>query len=141
MENKLVVTWNQFEEDCRILANKIAEDRAVIPGILAVTRGGLFVAGIISHLLNIRNVQTLCLESYSSCKKRQELIQHNNIETIPTDFLVVDDLVDSGGTLNYINNLGFEDSAVVYRKSSTRCEPSFFVEEMPADRWIVFPWE
>ena len=143
MEDKLFITWEEYLQDCLTLVKKIQENAQPFNGIVAIARGGLVTAGIMAPMLNIRLVESLCLESYSEDGKRGKMIQHNDpvIEVCPEDFLVIDDLVDSGYTINHTNNLGLINSAVLYRKSNTEFEPTFFARELPAEKWIVFPWE
>lgn len=143
MEDKLLITWEEFTEDCKVLAAKINEKGQPFPSMLVVARGGLVVAGILAPLLDIRDIHCVGLESYSENGKRGNIIQHNDLDVgaLDENFLVVDDLVDSGHTINYINNLGLPNSAVLYRKTGTEFEPTFFVREVPAEKWIVFPWE
>ena len=62
--------------------------------------------------------------------------------------LVVDDISDSGHTLEYIknelstnyglNNIKF---ATLYTKRSTSFTPDYFVTEFPDESWVAFPWE
>ncbi len=142
MEDKLFLTWEEYTKDCYTLARKIQKNAQPFKGIVAIARGGLVTAGIIAPMLNIRIVHSLCLESYSEEGKRGEIIQHNRLDLNKAwGCLVVDDLVDSGRTINHTNNLGLIDSAVLYRKSNTEFEPTFYARELPAEKWIVFPWE
>ena len=143
MEDKLFLTWEGYTKDCYTLARKIKESEQKFEGIVAIARGGLVTAGIIAPLLDIRVVESLCLQSYSEDGMRGRIIQHNSLPepTVLSKFLVIDDLVDSGHTINHTNNRGLIDSAVLYRKSSTEFEPTFYARELPAEKWIVFPWE
>lgn len=143
MEDKLFITWEDYLQDCHTLANKIQKNAQPFEGIVAIARGGLVTAGIIAPLLDIRVVESLCLQSYSEEGKRGEMIQHNHLRPIDASegFLVIDDLVDSGYTINHTNNLGLVDSAVLYRKTNTEFEPTFYARDLPAEKWIVFPWE
>ena len=142
MEDKLYVGWETYLLDCRGLAKKIQQSNQQFDGIVAIARGGLVTAGILAPMLGIRVVESLCLESYSKDGKRGAMIQHNHLcLSNPGSYLVIDDLVDSGYTINHTNNLGLIDSAVLYRKSDTEFEPTFFARELPAEKWIVFPWE
>lgn len=142
MEDKLYITWDDYLWDCRTLVKRIQENAQPFNGIVAIARGGLVTAGIIAPLLDIRIVESLCLQSYSEEGKRGQMIQHNLTSLARTKgFLVIDDLVDSGHTINYTSNLGLFDSAVLYRKSNTEFEPTFYARELPAEKWIVFPWE
>ena len=143
MEDRLIITWDEFTLDCRVLAHEIRKSNIEVPGIVAIARGGLVVAGILAELLDVRQVESLCLQSYSEEGERGEIVQRNelDVERYCAGFLVVDDLVDSGHTINHTNNLGLLNSAVLYRKDKTLFEPTVFVRAIPAEKWIVFPWE
>ena len=67
-------------------------------------------------------------------------LKHENV-------LVVDDLVDTGFTLNKIKqhigtmgDVGWS-TATLYFKPQTIINPSYTVKQFPNDEWIVFPWE
>ena len=66
------------------------------------------------------------------------------------NILVVDDINDSGKTLDYvfnqcyINDVICPKSAVLLSKQSSKFKPTFIgevINKEKDDEWIVFPWE
>lgn len=112
-------------------------------GMVVITRGGLGVATFLTQHLDIRNIQTICLKSYEGAERGKIEVIHK-----PTgigsgkDYLFVDDLSDTGKTLELVRGLypeGFYATLIV--KPVGKPQANIYVEEVPQNRWIVFPWE
>lgn len=58
--------------------------------------------------------------------------------------MLVDDLVDTGRTMKaakkHLLRSGDVRTAVLWRKECSKFVPDYFVEWMPAKKWIVFPY-
>lgn len=128
------------------LSKKIAEE---FDWYLAISRGGLIPAVLLSHLTDVRQIDTLCAVSYSDDKTQGEIniIEKDYSHLTGKKVLIVDDLVDSGKTLDvivdYIKDFkpALLKTAVIFKKASSIFTPDYFVEERPDDAWIDFPWE
>ena len=58
------------------------------------------------------------------------------------DWLIVEDLVDTGETIKAIRlNLPKAHYATVYAKPSGREQVDTFITEVSQDTWIYFPWD
>ncbi|WP_407214760.1 xanthine phosphoribosyltransferase [Enterobacter hormaechei] len=66
-------------------------------GIIAVSRGGLVPGALLARELGIRHVDTVCISSYDHDNQR-ELKVLKRAEGDGEGFIVIDDLVDTGGT-------------------------------------------
>ena len=62
MVDKVYITWNEFHQHAKILASKIKES-GKYNKIIAISRGGLLPAGILSYELDIRNTQAIKISS------------------------------------------------------------------------------
>ena len=138
-----IVSWDQLHRDAKALAWRLLE-RGPWRGVVAITRGGLFPAGLIASWLNIRRIDTICL------KTRED--DHSQIE--PTllkpladgwddaGLLIIDDLVDSGLTAQLVRDF-FPSAhfASPYAKPAGRPFADTIVREFDQDVWIQFPWE
>ena len=72
--------------------------------IVAITRGGMIPACLVAQLLNIRDIDALNIEYYAGESKtlQQPFIFPKRYDHINSrKVLVVDDLTESGKTLNY----------------------------------------
>jgi len=134
------VSWEQLHRDARALAWRLAE-KGPWQRIVAITRGGLVPAAIVSRELEVRLVDTICVSSYD----HQAQGELNILKTIEGDgfgTLIVDDLVDTGKTAKVVREM-LPDAhlATVYAKPAGRPLVDTFVTEVSQDTWIHFPWD
>ncbi|MCK5018802.1 MAG: hypothetical protein KAS32_17195, partial [Candidatus Peribacteraceae bacterium] len=102
--DKIILTWEDIENDCRTLAANLPSN---IKMLLPVTRGGLIIAGILSQILDVRDIRTIGARSYSNENKQEEVDvfyrpNPTYFGVLPTECLIVDDILDSGKTLTKI---------------------------------------
>ena len=148
---KLILTYNQVDLDIKDLAKRIFLTNSPITTIVAITRGGMYPALKLSQLLGIKDIRTICLESYTGQEsgKIQEIFCSDIVDCGLT--LFIDDLWDTGGTINYIKER-FPNSktAVIYYKSENVDEDSdeltgndvdFVGKVIQKGLWVDFPWE
>lgn len=134
--------------------NKIEQDEYIPDTILAIARGGWFPARILSDIysskeidVDIVSVTTKFYTSIGKTKSRPLLLQHLNQTLFDQNILIVDDVSDSGTTLNFIRGyaefMGAKDTrlACVFYKPRTIAVPDYFVETVSNDTWLVFPYE
>lgn len=115
--------------------------------IVGIARGGLTLSHSIAEGMDIREVQTLRTELYDKSCKRDELSIFDTCDfSDKTRVLVVDDISDSGDTLNAIMNhlkskfqsIEFKSATLFYKKTSCY-EPDYWIND--ATQWIEFFWE
>lgn len=105
------------------MANKISDSGIIFKSIITFPRGGFPVATRLSHLLNIDEVGVVDLTT-----------------PIAKDCLVVDDISDTGNTLNGAKSLGYVHFATLHWHHQSIVKPTWYVWEKKDD-WIVYPWE
>jgi xanthine phosphoribosyltransferase len=136
----LSLSWADVHRDTRILAGMLAEMPG-FQGIVAVTRGGLVPAAILSRELDIRLVETVCVSTYDDREIRDPQI----IKSLAGDgsgWLVVDDLVDTGATLQVLRTmLPKAHFATVYAKPKGQQLVDTFATVFAQSTWINFPWD
>jgi len=136
------VSWEQLHRDARALAWRLAEQEPW-QRIVAITRGGLVPAAIVSRELEVRLVDTICVSSYDHQSQGKLTI----LKSIEGDgdgegTLIVDDLVDTGRTAKVVRELlPKAHLATVYAKPAGRPLVDTFVTEVSQDTWIHFPWD
>ena len=146
MRKSLHLSWDQFHADTRRLAHRLAE-RGGFSAIAAVTRGGLFPAGVIARELGIRLIETICVVSYHEETTRGEIAVlkslSEDIMSRPTrEVLILDDLVDTGNTARVVKaQLPGAYFATVYAKPLGLPLVDAHVREIPQETWIYFPWD
>ena len=111
------MTWEQFDSACRQIATKIKQHPKTVTDIFGIPRGGLIPAVRLSHLLQLPLTSTISRRT-----------------------LIVDDICDTGKTLNiykiFPTNL---TATLIYHKQSIII-PDFWIYEK-GDVWCIFPWE
>jgi xanthine phosphoribosyltransferase len=145
------VSWGHFPRDARSLAWVLAA-AGPFSAIVCVTRGGLVPAAIVARELNVRLIETVCVESYagSGVGRQGELRVLKGIAVAVTSgshgggqgVLIVDDLVDTGKTARVVRDLIPQAHfATVYAKPMGRPLVDTFITEVSQDTWIFFPWD
>ena len=142
------VSWDQIHRDARALAWRLdghGPDNGNWRAVVAITRGGMAPAMIVSRELDIRTVDTISVKSYDHQNQSAARVLKAPDETLMGDgtgILVVDDLVDTGKTLELVRNLYPKAHfATVYAKPDGRNMVDTFITEVSQDTWIFFPWD
>ncbi len=140
------LSWCQFHEDCELLAEEVRKSGRTYDKMLCVTRGGVFVGGLLAHFLGIRNITTVALRLYEFDQMGSvvEQLSGPDMPLPGSRILAVDDLLDSGRTIAFIKEKwGHEydiDIAVLYDKGGGAIRPDFKAAAIP-NEWVRFPWE
>ncbi|MCW5772184.1 MAG: xanthine phosphoribosyltransferase [Rhodospirillaceae bacterium] len=134
------VSWQELHRDAKALAWRLSE-MGNFNTVVAITRGGLVPAAIVARELDLRVIDTVCVASYDHQDQGSVAILK-----LPagdgSDMLIVDDLVDTGGTLREVRKrLPKAHYATVYAKPAGRPLVDTFVTEVSQDTWIHFPWD
>ena len=137
------VSWDQMHRDARALAWRLdgREWRAVV----AITRGGLVPAMIVARELDIRTIDTISVKSYHKQEQGGLEVLKSPDPVLMGDgdgILVIDDLVDSGRTLELIREMYPKAHfGTVYAKPKGKPMVNDYVTEVSQDTWIFFPWD
>ncbi len=142
------VSWDQIHRDSRALAWRLdgnGPDDGAWKAVVAITRGGMAPAMIAARELDIRTVDTICVKSYDHQDQSETKLLKAPDATLMGDgtgILVIDDLVDTGKTLELVRKLYPKAHfATVYAKPSGRPMVDTFITEVSQDTWIFFPWD
>jgi len=141
------VSWDQFHRDSRALAWRL-NSAGPFEACVAITRGGLVPAAIVSRELNIRTIDCVAVKSYDYQSQGQiqvlKAISPDIVEACKAGkkILIVDDLVDTGATARAVRDmLPGAHFATVYAKPKGREMVDTFITEVSQDTWIFFPWD
>jgi len=142
------ISWDQLHRDSRALAWRL-DGRGPNDGawraIVAITRGGMAPAMIIARELDVRTVDTISIKSYDHQEQADaQVLKHPDAEMMKdgTGILIIDDLVDSGKTLEVVRAL-YPNAhfATVYAKPKGEPQVDTFITGVSQDTWIFFPWD
>jgi len=143
-----VPTWNQIYEMLLYQAQKIKTQNYKPDLIVAIARGGVVPARILSDLLETPNLSFMQIEFYTSTNQTlQEPILKQTLTTNVTGkkILLIDDISDTGKSLqlakNHLQHQGAIEirTATLYGKPQSVTTPDFY-EKQTTD-WVVFPWD
>jgi xanthine phosphoribosyltransferase len=142
MGEKYIVTWDMLQIYTRKLANRLLKKIHTFNGIIAVSRGGLVPSALLARELDVRHVDTVCIASYNyDClKKNRKIIKKS--EGNGEKIIVIDDLVDTGGTAKIIRNLYPKAYFVtIFAKPMGRLLVDDYIIDIPQNVWIEQPWD
>jgi xanthine phosphoribosyltransferase len=145
------IAYEQFLANARAVAQKIASDGWQPDFVIGIGRGGLVPAVYISHQLNL---PMLSIDHSSKVPGFADELLGKVAEKSAdgTRLLFVDDINDSGGTIDYIRRLLADDGcapenlrfAVVLSNTRSKVAVDYWAETIDREtdkRWFVFPWE
>lgn len=167
--DKFKITQNHYNKLVATICREIVLDNWTPDYVVGITRGGLLPAVMISHYFNVpchtlkvslRDDESDC---ESNCWMSEDAFGYPSELASPKKILIVDDINDTGNTLNWImndwqgscvpddhawqtiwnNNVRF---AVVINNLSSKCnvKMDYWGEEINKaenDVWVDFPYE
>jgi uncharacterized protein len=142
------LTWQTFGDASRELARVIAGDGFRPDLILAIARGGLFVAGALGYALSVKNLYLMNVEFYNGVGSTLDMPVMLPPVPSAVDFsekkvLIADDVADTGRTIELVQGFVADHvaevrSAVVYEKAGSLVKCDYVWKR--TDLWINFPW-
>jgi hypoxanthine phosphoribosyltransferase len=143
-----VLSWEQFGTAASQLAAAVAADGFAPDLILAIARGGLFIAGTLGYALDVKNVHLTNVEFYTGENERMPLPVMlppvpSSVDISGARVLIADDVADTGETLRLVRDFCAEHvaearCAVIYQKPHSAIDCDYVWRR--TDRWIDFPW-
>ncbi len=140
------LSWTKFYKDCLLLGRKIKNFSEKIDRIIAISRGGLVPARILSDYLQAP-ISNIVISSYLNIKqiREPEIIEVADLDLRNQTILIVDEVSDTGKTflraLKHFKNHPVKKiiTASPYIKPKTSFFPDFYQKTI--DAWIVFPYD
>lgn len=140
------VSWEKLHQWCFQLSQKVSQKELRLDKIVAISRGGLVAARILSDFLNLP-ISHITIVAYKEISKMDEpkVIEGLGVTVSKKRLLLVDEIVDTGKSLSrgkkYLDNFapGKVFSAAPVVKSKANPKPDYYIHTI--DKWIVFPYE
>ncbi len=150
---ELNVSWEEYHQAIELLAAKIDRSGVKFDRIICLARGGLRVGDILSRIFNLP-LAILAVSSYNDDTHERGRLAIAGQMTMTGDrlgerILLVDDLVDSGVTLqqtviwlrNRYPEINEIHTAVIWYKAVSIYQPDFYVSYLADNPWIHQPFE
>ena len=147
-DEREVLDWAAYGVAARELAQIVADDGYRPDIILAIARGGLFVAGSLGYALSVKNLYVMNVEYYTGVDERLDVPialppYLDSVDLKDANVLIADDVADTGATLAYVHDFCQGEvadvrSAVLYEKSASIIKCEYIWKR--TDQWINFPW-
>lgn len=151
----LYVTWDDYHSLIETLALKVHESGWEFNQIVCLAKGGLRVGDILCRLFDVP-LAILSTASYGgkNNQTRGTIVFSRDMSmttaNVGSHILLVDDLVDSGATLDRSirwlhNKYGFYideiRSAVLWQKACSSAKPDYYAQYLTDSPWIHQPFE
>lgn len=151
----LYISWSDYHQKIQQLAAQIYQSGWEFNQIVCLARGGLRVGDILSRIYD-RPLAILATSSYygSGKQERGKLIFSKHLtmtdQQLGSQILLVDDLVDSGVTLektipwlqsNSESPIEEIRTAVIWYKNCSVFAPDYYVDYLSDNPWIHQPFE
>ena len=145
------IAFDDFLSDARTVASKVSGDDWTPDFVVGIGRGGLVPAVFISHQLDL---PMLSVDHSSKVAGfADELLGKVAAKSSAGErLLFIDDINDSGGTIDYIRTLLAENGcdngnlrfAVLMNNARSKVSVDYWaqmIDRAEDKRWFVFPWE
>jgi len=139
------LSWQDLEILTQKLINKLSQEK--FDSVLCISSGGLILGKLIADSLKMP-LSVITAESYDKGTRTNFPIRLGQVSTIRPlkgKILLIDDLVESGQTLQVISQELLKNpeikevkTAVLYDKPQSPFRPHFFVEI--TSKWVLFPY-
>lgn len=150
--NKLYLTNEDFSRMCHQLCSQIFPHKDTFKWVVGIKRGGIPLSTWLAYVL-CKNHAEVAVSLYGDRTEKHDVPPRvwfgpHMDRWIHTPFLLVDDIVDSGETLDLFRELTARDAPKFWIATLHWCEenspyhkPDFFVEKKLKSEWIIYPWE
>lgn len=153
----LHVSWEDYHHAIERLAAKVHASGFIFDQIICLARGGLRVGDMLSRIFN-QPLAVLATQSYfANADKTEESQGELTIgqhmakvnERLGKSILLVDDLVDSGKTMQEVvehlrqryPGIKAVKTAVIWKKGCSVFTPDYWADDLPDNPWIHQPFE
>lgn len=144
-----IISWETVEQLSRELAAKIKGEGFKPDIIVAIARGGYVPARLLCDYLDVSDLSSIQITHYTagaSEKRKASLVESPNRDLEGKNVLLVDDINDTGKTLelasSYFANydLALLRIAVLHHKQESPFIPDFYAQKIIKWRWVIYPW-
>tara|TARA_Y100001970_G_scaffold271321_1_gene366392 strand:- start:1839 stop:2375 length:537 start_codon:yes stop_codon:yes gene_type:complete len=161
MADKINIDWKEFNSLVEKVAIQIDDANFKPDLIVGIMRGAAAIIDILSRIFKVKTAY-LAASSYTGemieDQQAENIIFAREMSSTMTNFpdkmkiLVVDDLTDTGKTLNYTikylkeypqlkNKIAEIKTCVLFQKPKSSFNPDFVGKKLSKDFWLILPTE
>ena len=138
-------TWNKFETDIAKLIRRIKDAKFKPNTIVGIATGGLPMGVKLKNKLGVP-LLIISTASYEHKKQGQLIFNASFTRPIKSPVLVVDDICDTGHTMetvcSYLSSMGLTvKSGSLFYKEHSVFKPTWTINKVNNNAWIKFCWE
>ena len=140
------LSWKQFQADTFQLAQKVIASGEKFDRIIAISRGGLVTARMLSDFLDLQ-ISVFSLVSYQAIGQpsHPRVVEELSITIKDERILLVDEIADTGKSfivgVKYLQD--FQPKKIMtlalYIKPKTSFKPDYW--QVSTQDWVIFPYE
>ena len=142
------VSWHEIDTCAETVNRTIRAARFQPDCIVAILKGGLVPARLLSDLFGSIEIYPIRVKAYALTRKLDRVrIESFRYPIGRKNVLLVDDIHDSGQSLQHvIRHLQRRRpqalrTATLFYKHNALHPPDFYARTVAPDVWVVFPWE
>lgn len=148
--NKIYIGYSEFGDKLIQLYHKIL--RGGKPSkIVGIANGGLNISKPMAEWLGVHHM-SISIHFYNEELKLLNRPHFADVPEIPKDWtnlLIVDDIIDSGTTVQYFqkysglkHKINFRIACLHwYPDGKYKIKPDYYIDKKPKNSWIIYPWE
>ena len=161
MANKINIDWKEFNSLVEKVAIQIDDSNFKPDLIVGIMRGAAAIIDILSRIFKVKTAY-LAASSYTGemieDQQEENIIFAREMSSTMTNFpnkmkiLVVDDLTDTGRTLDYTikylkdypqlkNKIAEIKTCVLFQKPKSSFNPDFVGKKLTGNDWLILPTE
>ena len=138
----LFLSWDEFQYETKNLIRVLQEKDVRFDRILAVTRGGMFPAGIVAREMGVLMIDTVCVSSYNEQTREEPKLLKKHSPDFENSVLVIDDLTDTGATMHVLRqSLPNAHFAALFVKPQGETAVDTYSRQVAQNTWVRFPWD
>lgn len=148
---KIYISKASIDSFISVLYTQINNEKEKFDAVVGIERGGLHISQPLSDILGIphKKIKISFYKESETTMRSEPIINMYDLDiSKPAKYLFVDDLIDSGKTIETLKSLlsgtpiqhRIACIYMNYKNKPTTVFPDYYVSEKPKG-WLVFPWE
>ena len=143
-----IMTWDQFYELARSVAEKIKDSGYRPDFMVGLARGGWVLSRVLCDFLGVKDLVSIKVEHWgvtATPDGKARIKYAFDVDLTGRKVLVVDDITDTGESMmvavDYVRTKNPEEvrTAALRHIQGSKFTPDYYGDEITW-RWVVFPW-